>query len=61
MEGGATNTISSALTTAFAQIQTDATSYVTLALPYALGIMAMVLGITIAIKAFKRFAKQSLW
>ena len=50
--------IETALSTAFASVQTDATSYVTLGLPYALGIMAMVLGISIAVKVFKRFAKQ---
>ena len=57
LEGETASTISSALTTAFQQVQTDATSYVTAALPYALGIMAMILGITIAVKAFRRFAK----
>lgn len=56
---GSTNAIQSALTTAFAQVQTDVTTYVTAALPYALGIMALVLGISIAVKVFSRFAKRS--
>ena len=52
-----TDAVTSALTTAFSGVQDSATSYITTALPYALGIMALVLGITIAVKAFKRFAK----
>ena len=52
-----TTTISSVLTTAFGQVQTDVTGYVQAALPYALGIMALIMGISLAVKAFKRFAK----
>lgn len=50
--------IETALTTAFNSVQTDAVSYITLALPAALGIMATVLGISIAVKVFKRFANK---
>lgn len=49
--------VASALTDAFANVQNTATGYIADALPYALGIMAVVLGITIGVNAFKRFAK----
>lgn len=49
--------IQTALTTAFASVQSDVISTITASLPYALGIMAVALSITIAIKLFKRFSK----
>lgn len=49
-------TISTALTTAFSAVQTDVTSAIGTALPYALGIMGLVLAISIVVRVFKRFA-----
>lgn len=55
--GNSGSAINAALTTAFAGVQTDVTSAIGTALPYALGIMGLVLAISIVVKVFKRFAK----
>lgn len=45
--------ITTALTTAFTNIQTNVIDIIGIAAPYALGIMGAVLAITIGIKVFK--------
>lgn len=55
--GNVTAAMTTALQTAFGNVQTDVVSVVTTALPYALGIMGLMLALSIGIKAFKRFNK----
>lgn len=46
--------ITEALTTAFGTVQTEAVTAIGSVLPYALGIMAAIVVITVAIRVFKR-------
>lgn len=61
MEGAASGNITAAMTTAlqtaFANVQTDVLSVVGTALPYALAIMGLVLAIRIGIRFFRSTAK----
>lgn len=45
-----------ALTTAFDGVKTDAVSFMSIALPAALGIMGIVIAVSLGIKFFKKFA-----
>lgn len=45
--------ISTAMSTAFGNVQTNVTSMITTCAPYALGIIGTVLAVTIGIKVFK--------
>lgn len=53
------DSIKSAMNTAFQNVQSDSLDMVATALPYALGIMAAVLAITIGIKVFKKVTAKS--
>lgn len=55
---GVTSDMSTALTTGFSQVQSDVSEIVTTALPYALGVMAIGLAITIGLKIFSRITKK---
>lgn len=52
-------TISAAMKTAFAAVQTDVTSMISTSSPYALGIIGTVLAVTIGIKVFKKLTAQA--
>lgn len=52
-------TIKTAMTTAFSTVQTDVSSMIAAAAPYALGIIGTVLAVTIGIKVFKKLAGQA--
>ncbi len=56
--GAVTADMTSALSTAFGNVQTDVVSIVTTALPPALAILGIGLALTIGIKAFKRLANK---
>lgn len=51
--------ITSAVKTAFATVQTDAVSMISTCAPYALGIIGTVLAVTIGIKVFKKLTAQA--
>lgn len=51
--------ITSAVKTAFATVQTDATSMISTCAPYALGIIGTILAVTIGIKVFKKLTAQA--
>lgn len=48
--------LTTALTTAFGTVQTEATSAIGAVLPYALGILAAIIVINVAIRVFRRIA-----
>lgn len=52
-----TTTLVTAFTSALDTIKSDVMTYIGVGLPVGLAIMGTVLAITIAVKAFKRFAK----
>ena len=51
--------ISTAMSTAFGNVQTNVTSMITTCAPYALGIIGTVLTVTIGIKVFKKLTAQA--
>lgn len=51
--------ISTAMSTAFGNVQTNVTSMITTCAPYALGIIGTVLAVTIGIKVFKKLTAQA--
>lgn len=52
-------TIKTAMTTAFSTVQSDVSSMIAAAAPYALGIIGTVLAVSIGIKVFKKLAGQA--
>lgn len=55
--GNVTSDMTTALQTAFGNVQTDVVSVITTALPYALAVMGLILAVTIGIRFFKRVSK----
>lgn len=52
-------TIKTAMSTAFSTVQSDVSSMIATAAPYALGIIGTVLAVSIGIKVFKKLAGQA--
>lgn len=52
-------TITTAMTTAFQNVQTNVIDVISKSTPYALGIIGTVLAITIGIKVFKKLTAQA--
>lgn len=55
--GNITEGMTTALSTAFGNVQADVISLITTALPYGLAIMGVILAIRVGIKAFKAVSK----
>lgn len=51
--------ITTAVSTAFASVQTNTVSMISTCAPYALGIIGIVLSVTIGIKVFKKLTAQA--
>lgn len=56
---GNMDTIKSAMSTAFTQVQTDVISLIATCAPFALAIIGTVLAVTIGIKVFKKLTAQA--
>ena len=57
--GNVTDSMTTALSTGFGNVQADVISIITTALPYALVIMGLSVALTVGIKVFSRFARKS--
>lgn len=55
--GNIDSSMTTALTTGFAAVKTDVTTIISTALPYALGIMGIMIAIMIGVRFFKRASK----
>lgn len=55
--GASGSAINAALTSAFSNIQTDVTSAVGAALPYALGVMGLSVALTFVVRTVRKFMK----
>lgn len=55
--GNVSSGMTTALQTAFSNVQTDVTSIITTALPYALGVMGLIIAIRVGVKFFRGTAK----